>query len=188
MLTNHRFATEALRTVAVVGHGAAGKTTLVEQVIAALSARGLVVSLVKHAHHSFDIDHPGKDTWRHREAGAYEVLAASPERLVLQRSYEQVGERSVHELLPLLHPAVDWVLVEGWRDSNLHKVEVWRAATAKPVRYPDDPFVAAIALPAADTLPEDTLRPRLDLDDPDAVAAWLVDNGDRFEYDPEAYL
>jgi molybdopterin-guanine dinucleotide biosynthesis adapter protein len=83
---------------------------------------------------------------------------------------------------------VDWVLVEGWRDSNLHKIEVWRAETAKPVRYPDDPFIAAVALPAADALPEDTLRPRLNLDDPDAVAAWLIDNGDRFEYVPEAYL
>lgn len=177
-----------MKVVGFAGSSGAGKTTLVERLIPALKARGLRVSVMKHAHCGLETDQPGKDTWRHREAGAYEVLAASPERLVLQRSYEQVGERSVHELLPLLHPAVDWVLVEGWRDSNLHNVEVWRAATDKPVRYPDDPFIVAIALPAADALPEDTLRPRLDLDAPDAVAAWLVDNGHRFEYDPEAYL
>ena len=94
----------------------------------------------------------------------------------------------MHQVLPALHPGVDWVLVEGWRDSNLHKIEVWRAAVGKPVRYPDDPFIVAIALPGGEALPEDTLRPRLDLDDPDAVAAWLVDNGHRFDYDPDAFL
>lgn len=177
-----------MKVVGFAGSSGAGKTTLVERLIPALKARGLRVSVIKHAHHGLETDRPGKDTWRHREAGAYEVLAASPERMVLQRTFEQAGERSVHELIPALHPGVDWVLVEGWRDTNLLKVEVWRAATGKSVRYPDDPFVVAIALPPADALPEATLRPRLDLDDPDAVAAWLVDNGDRFEYDPEAYL
>jgi molybdopterin-guanine dinucleotide biosynthesis adapter protein len=177
-----------MKVVGFAGSSGAGKTTLVEGLIPALKARGLRVSVMKHAHCGLETDHPGKDTWRHREAGAYEVLAVSPDRMVLQRSFEKPQERSVHDLFPALHPGVDWVLVEGWRDSNLHKIEVWRVATAKPVRYPDDPFIAAIALPAADVLPQDTLRPRLDLDDPDAVAAWLVDNGDRFEYDPEAYL
>ena len=177
-----------MKVIGFAGSSGAGKTTLIERLIPALKARGLRVSVMKHAHCGLETDQPGKDTWRHREAGAYEVLAASPERLVLQRSFERPQERPVHDLIPALHPGVDWVLVEGWRDSNLLKIEVWREATAQPVRYPDDPFVAAIALPAADTLPEDTLRPRLDLDDPDAVAAWLVDNGDRFDYDPEAYV
>lgn len=177
-----------MKVVGFAGSSGAGKTTLIEGLIPALRRRGLRVSVMKHSHCGLETDRPGKDTWRHREAGAYEVLAASPERLVLQRSFERPQERTVHELIPALHPGVDWVLVEGWRDSNLLKVEVWRTATGKPVRYPDDPFVAAIALPAGDTLPEDTLRPRLDLDDPEAVAAWLVDNGDRFDYDPEAYL
>ena len=176
-----------MKVVGFAGSSGAGKTTLIERLIPALKARGLRVSVIKHAHCGLETDQPGKDTWRHREAGAYEVLAASPERLVLQRSFERPQERSVHEVIPALHPGVDWVLVEGWRDSNLLKVEVWRAATGQPVRYPDDPFVAAMALPPTDALPEDTLRPRLDLDDPDAVAAWLVDNGDRFDYDPEAY-
>lgn len=177
-----------MKVVCFAGYSGSGKTTLIEQVVPALKARGLRVSVIKHAHHGLETDHPGKDTWRHREAGAYEVLAASPERMVLQRTFEQPGERSVHELIPALHPGVDWVLVEGWRDSNLLKIEIWRAAHGRSVRFPDDPFIVAIAAPAADALPEDTLRPRLDLDHPDAVAAWLVDNGDRFEYDPQAYV
>ena len=176
-----------MKVVGFAGSSGAGKTTLIERLIPTLKARGLRVSVIKHAHCGLETDQPGKDTWRHREAGAYEVLAASPERLVLQRSFERPQERSVHEVIPALHPGVDWVLVEGWRDSNLLKVEVWRAATGRGVRYPDDPFVVAMAVPQADTLPEDTLRPRLDLDDPGAVAAWLVDNGDRFDYDPAAY-
>lgn len=177
-----------MKVVCFAGYSGSGKTTLIEQLVPAFKARGLRVSVIKHAHHGLEIDRPGKDTWRHREAGAYEVLAASPERMVLQRTFEQPGERSVHELIPALHPGVDWVLVEGWRDSNLLKIEVWRAAHGRPVRFPDDPFVVAIATPAADALPADTLRPRLDLDHPDAVAAWLIDNGDRFEYDPQAYV
>jgi len=177
-----------MKIVCFAGCSGSGKTTLIERLVPLLKGRGLRVSVIKHAHHGLEVDRPGKDSWRHREAGAYEVLAVSPERLVLQHSFEQVGERSVHELIPALHPAADWVLVEGFRDSNLLKIEVWRAATQRPVRYPDDPFVAAIALPQADHLPEATLRPRLDLDDPDAVAAWLVDNGGRFDYDPEAYF
>lgn len=177
-----------MKVVGFAGSSGAGKTTLIERLIPVLRARGLRVSVLKHAHHGLEIDKPGKDTWRHREAGAYEVLAVSPQRMVLQRSFERPQERSVHEVLPALHPGVDWVLVEGWRDSNLIKIEVWRAATDRPVRYPDDPFIAAIVLPSADALPQETQRPRLDLDDPDAVANWLVDNGDRFSYDPDAYL
>lgn len=177
-----------MKVVCFAGSSGSGKTSLIERLIPLLKARGLRVSVMKHAHGGLETDHPGKDTWRHREAGAFEVLAVSPERMVLQRSFERVSERPVHELIAALHPGVDWLLVEGWRDSNLLKVEVWRAATGKPVRYPDDPFVAAMAVPSADALPEDTLRPRLDLDHPDAVADWLVDNGHRFDYDSEAFL
>ncbi len=176
-----------MKVVGFAGPSGAGKTTLLEGLIPSLKARGLRVSVIKHAHCGLEIDRPGKDTWRHREAGAYEVLAVSPERMVLQRTFEQRGERSVHDLIPTLHPAADWVLVEGWGESNLQRLEVWRADLAKPVCYPDDAFIVAIALPIQDALPEDTQRPRLDLDNPDAVAAWLVDNGERFEYDPLAY-
>lgn len=176
-----------MKVVCFAGFSGAGKTTLIERLVPLLKSHGLRISVIKHAHHGLETDRPGKDTWRHREAGAYEVLASSPERLVLQRSFELPGERSVHELIPALHPGVDWVLVEGFRDSNLLKIEVWRPATERPARYPDDPFIAAIATDAPDHLPEATLRPVLDLNDANAVANWLLDNGERFDYVPEAY-
>lgn len=177
-----------MKVVGFAGFSGAGKTTLVEQLIGALRERGARVSVVKHAHHSFDIDHPGKDTWRHREAGAYEVVAASSQRMALVRSFEEPQTLSAHDLLRALHPGVDWVLVEGFKDSNLLKIEVWRPSTGKPARYPDDPFVVAIATDAPTQLPEATLRPVLDLNDPDTVADWLVENRERFDYDPQAYL
>lgn len=176
-----------MKVVGFAGFSGSGKTTLVEQLIPALKLRGRRVSVVKHAHHHFDIDHPGKDTWRHREAGAFEVVAASPHRLVLMREFEQAFEVSVHQAIAELYPGVDWVLVEGFKDSDLPKVEVWRHASGRPARYPDDPFVVAIATDSPDQLPEATLRPVLDLNSADALAAWLVDNEVRFEYNPEAY-
>lgn len=176
-----------MKVVGFAGFSGAGKTHLVERVIPALKLRGLRVSVVKHAHHSFDIDHPGKDTHRHREAGAFEVVVASDRRLALIREFEQEARLSVHQLIAELYDGVDWVLVEGFKDSNLLKVEVWRADAGKPARYPDDDFITAIATDSPDRLPQETLRPVLDLNDPDAVAQWLVDNGHRFEYDPERY-
>lgn len=176
-----------MKVVGFAGYSGSGKTTLVERLIPALKLRGLRVSVVKHAHHAFDIDHPGKDTWRHREAGAFEVVVASDRRLALIREFEQTARLSVHHLIAELYDGVDWVLVEGFKDSNLLKVEVWRAAAGKPARYMDDDFIVAIATDEPSKLPEPTLRPVLDLNDPDAVAQWLVDNGKRFDYDPETY-
>jgi molybdopterin-guanine dinucleotide biosynthesis protein B len=149
--------------------------------------RGLRVSVVKHAHHKFDIDHPGKDTYRHREAGAFEVVVASNRRLALIREFEQPAQLTVHHLLAELYEGVDWVLVEGFKESNLLKVEIWRPSAAKPALYPDDDFITAIATDSPDSLPEPTMRPVLDLGDPEAIAQWLVDNGDRFDYRPEIY-
>jgi len=144
------------------------------------------VSVVKHAHHKFDIDHMGKDTWRHREAGAFEVVVASDRRMALMREFEQPAVMSVHQMLAELYEGVDWVLVEGFKDSDLLKVEVWRGAVdgyvAKPALYPDDDFIVAIATNTPAQLPQATLRPVLDLDDPDAVVEWLVQNGERFDY------
>ena len=176
-----------MKVVGFAGYSGSGKTHLVERLIPALKLRGLRVSVVKHAHHKFDIDHPGKDTYRHREAGAFEVVVASDRRLALMREFEQPARLTVHQLLAELYEGVDWVLVEGYKESNLLKVEVWRAASGKPARYPDDDFVVAVATDSPDQLPEPTLRPVLDLNDPDALAQWLVDNGERFEYDPEKY-
>ncbi len=176
-----------MKVAGFAGYSGAGKTTLVERLIPALKARGLRVSVVKHAHHRFDIDHPGKDTFRHRQAGAFEVVVASDRRLALMREFEQPAQLTVHHLLAELYEGVDWVLVEGFRDSNLHKLEVWRADAGHPARYPDDDFIVAIVTDSPVHLPETTLRPVLDLNDAEAVASWLVDNGDRFDYVAEMY-
>ncbi len=176
-----------MKVAGFAGYSGAGKTTLVERLIPTLKARGLRVSVVKHAHHRFDIDHPGKDTFRHRQAGAFEVVVASDRRLALMREFEQPAQLTVHHLLAELYEGVDWVLVEGFRDSNLHKLEVWRADAGHPARYPDDDFIVAIVTDSPVHLPETTLRPVLDLNDAEAVASWLVDNGDRFDYVAEMY-
>jgi len=176
-----------MNVVAFAGYSGSGKTTLVESLIPALKLRGLRVSVVKHAHHSFDIDQPGKDTYRHRQAGAFEVVVASDNRLALIREFEQPKVLSVHHLIAELYEGVDWVLVEGFKSSDLLKVEVWRADSSKPARYPDDDFVVAIATDSPDRLPATTLRPVLDLNDADAVAAWLIENHERFVYCAELY-
>ena len=174
--------------VGFAGFSGSGKTTLVERLIPALKARGQRVSVVKHAHHKFDIDHAGKDTFRHREAGAFEVVVASSKRLALMREFEQEAALTVHQLIAELWDGVDWVLVEGFKSSNLLKVEVWRADSKQPARYPEDDFVVAIATDSPGRLPEPTLRPVLDLNDPPAIAAWLEQNRERFDYVPERYL
>lgn len=180
-----------MNVLAFVGYSGSGKTTLVESLIPALKLRGLRVSVVKHAHHGFDIDHPGKDTYRHREAGAFEVVVASENRLALMREFERPTALSVHHLIAELYEGVDWVLVEGFKSSDLLKMEVWRAPSAEyagsPARYPDDDFVVAIATDSPDQLPQATLRPVLDLNDIEALALWLIDNQERFVYRPELY-
>ena len=176
-----------MKVVGFAGFSGSGKTTLVESLIAALKLRGLRVSVVKHAHHEFDIDHPGKDTWRHREAGAFEVVVASSQRLALIREFERPAQLSVHHLIAELYEGVDWVLVEGFKDSNLLKIEVWRAGAGKPALYPHDDFIVAIATDSPAQLPLATLRPVLDLNDADSVAQWLTDNQGRFDYDPEMF-
>ncbi|MES2423026.1 MAG: molybdopterin-guanine dinucleotide biosynthesis protein B [Pseudomonadota bacterium] len=177
-----------MKVVGFAGYSGSGKTTLVEALIAQLKLRGLRVSVVKHAHHDFDIDHAGKDTMRHREAGAFEVVVASDKRLALVREFEVPAQLSVHHLIAELYDGVDWVLVEGFKASDLLKIEIWRAASNKPARYPDDDFIVAIATDSPEQLPEPTLRPVLDLNNPDALAAWLVENQDRFEYRQELYV
>lgn len=177
-----------MRVAGFFGYSGSGKTTLVEQLIPALKSRGLTVSVVKHAHHKFDIDHPGKDTWRHRQAGASEVVVASSNRLALIREFSEPAELTVHDLLAELDPRVDWVLVEGFKHSNLKKIEVWRPPAgdyvAKPPRYPDDAFIVAVATDAPDQLPAASHRPVLDLNNPGAVTAFLIENQALFHYEP----
>jgi molybdopterin-guanine dinucleotide biosynthesis adapter protein len=176
-----------MNVVGFAGYSGSGKTTLVEQLIPALRLRGLRVSVVKHAHHSFDIDHPAKDTFRHREAGAFEVVVASGRRLALMREFEREATLTVHQLIAELYDGVDWVLVEGFKESDLLKIEVWRAASGQPARYGEDDFVVAIATDSPADLPVPTQLPVLDLNDADALAAWLVDNQARFGYNNELF-
>ena len=176
-----------MKVVGFAGFSGSGKTTLVERLIPALRLQGLRVSVVKHAHHHFDIDHVGKDTYRHREAGAFEVVVASDKRMALMREFEVANQPTVHQLLAELYEGVDWVLVEGFKDSDLQKIEVWRAASGKPARYPDDDFITAIATDSPGQLPTPTQLPVLDLNDPDAVADWLLSQGPRFDYCFENY-
>lgn len=171
----------ARHVVAFAGYSGAGKTTLIEQLIPRLVALGLRVSVIKHVHHGFDMDKPGKDTWRHREAGAHEVLAVSDERLVLMREFrpQPAATPTLPALLAQLDPGVDWVLVEGFKDVPQPKVEVWRPGVGHTARYTTDPWVRGVATdtPAA---VQDTPLPVLDLNDPDRVVAWLLENAAKF--------
>ena len=169
-----------MKAVVFAGFSGSGKTTLLEQVIPLLKQQGLRVSVAKHAHHRFDIDQPGKDSWRHRQAGAFEVVIASDLRLALVREFEQPERLSVHALIAELSPAVDWVLVEGFKTSELPKIEVWRAASGQPVQYPEDPRIVAIATDSP--LPSPSALPVLDINNPVAVVAWLQQHAALFEY------
>ena len=175
-----------MNVVGFAGYSGSGKTTLVEQLIPVLKKRGLRVSVVKHAHHSFDIDRAGKDTFRHREAGAFEVVVASSNRFALMREFEKPSQMTVHQLIAELYDGVDWVLVEGFKDSDLLKIEIWRAPTAdyagKPARYMHDDFIVAIATDAPDQLPQATQLPVLNINDAGAVADYLITSQERFKY------
>jgi molybdopterin-guanine dinucleotide biosynthesis adapter protein len=170
-----------MKVIGFCGYSGSGKTTLVEQVIAHLRLAGQRVSVVKHAHHAFDIDHEGKDSWRHRQAGAFEVVIASNRRLAKIREFEVSVEPTVHQLIAELYDC-DWVLVEGFKHGDVLKLEVWRASQGKPVQYAFDPFVVAIATDSPDLLPVPTQLPVLDLNDAAAVAAHLMHTAARYEY------
>jgi len=181
-----------MHVIGFAGYSGAGKTTLVERLIPVLKLHGQRVSVVKHAHHKFDIDHPGKDTFRHREAGAFEVVVASDKRLALVREFEQPAQLSVHHLLAELYDGVDWVLVEGFKHSDLHKVEIWREPAPgepqRPAQYGEDPFIVALATDTPHDLPRPTLIPVFDINDVDALGQWLLDNADRFEYQADDHV
>ena len=128
----------------VTGWKNAGKTGLMERLVAEFCGRGLRVSTLKHAHHSFDVDHPGKDSHRHRMAGASQVLLASTERWALMNEHRGAPEPSLAALLAKLDP-VDLVLIEGWKRDKHPKVEAWRAETGNPLIAPNDPTILAVA-------------------------------------------
>lgn len=170
-----------MKVVGFSGWSGAGKTTLVEGVIAGLVLAGQRVAVVKHAHHSFDIDKPGKDSWRHRMAGAREVVIASNQRVARIREFATDARPNVHQLLAELADC-DWALVEGFKHADLPKIEVWREQVGKPAHYPDDPFIVALATDSPQRLPHATGLPVLDLNDPDAVTRFLLQSSARHEY------
>jgi molybdopterin-guanine dinucleotide biosynthesis protein B len=173
-----------MKVLVVCGPSGVGKTTLIEALIVELKSRGQRVSVVKHAHKHFDIDHPGKDSFRHRAAGAFEVVIASRHRLAKVREFESPFEVTVHQLLAELVEC-DWALVEGFKHADLPKLEVWRAALQTAPNWPDDPFVVAIATDEPDKLPVATGLPVFPMTDAAALASHLLDTASRHEYRPE---
>jgi molybdopterin-guanine dinucleotide biosynthesis protein B len=176
-----------MKVLGFAGYSGSGKTTLIEQVIAGLRQRGLRVSVIKHAHHGFDIDREGKDTWRHRKAGAYEVLIASARRMALMRENETEREPDVHALLATLDAGVDWALIEGFKDADLPKIALWRAPQPgqreRPAPYPHDAHVVAVATDGT-PLPAPTALPVLDARAPETITRWMLAQGARFDYHP----
>lgn len=140
-----------MKVLGIAGHSGAGKTTLLEKLIPLLRADGVKVSLIKHAHCGFDVDRPGKDSYRHRQGGAGEVLVASDVRWALMHENETVRPPQLQELLARISPC-DLVLVEGWKRDPIPKIEVHRAANGKPWLYPDDDNILAVA---SDVAPPD---------------------------------
>jgi molybdopterin-guanine dinucleotide biosynthesis protein B len=159
----------AMRIIGLAGWSGSGKTTLITKVIPVLVGRGLRVATVKHAHHEFDIDRPGKDSWLHREAGASEVVVASGRRWALIHELRGESEPPLAELLTKLSPA-DLVIVEGFKRHPHPKLEVYRASVSKPLQYPDDDCIVAIATDSP--LPQAQL-PLLRLDDIESIANVL---------------
>ena len=154
----------------ITGWKNAGKTGLMERLVVEIIGRGYTVSTLKHAHHTFDVDHPGKDSHRHRIAGASQVLLASTERWALMNEHRGTQEPSLPELLAKLDP-VDLILIEGWKRDSHPKVEAWRAETGNPLIAPNDQTILAVA----SDIGLEIDRPVFDLDDTAVVADFILD-------------
>jgi molybdopterin-guanine dinucleotide biosynthesis protein B len=155
----------AMKVIGLAGWSGAGKTTLLSRLVPLLISGGARVSVVKHAHHNFDVDKPGKDSWVHREAGATEVLISSSKRWALMHELRGADEPPLRELLGRM-TNVDFIIIEGFKADSHPKIEVHRAANDKPLIFPGDPYVVAIATDADIK----TSLPRCSLDDIHAVA------------------
>src|SRR5664279_410351 len=149
-----------MKVIGLAGWSGAGKTTLLARLIPHLQAGGLRVSVIKHAHHSFDVDVPGKDSWVHRQAGAFEVLVSSGKRWALMHELRGAAEPRLRELLARLS-RVDLVVVEGFKSEPHRKIEVHRLANGKPLLFPADPAIAGIATDGS----VETALPTAHLDD-----------------------
>jgi len=157
-----------MKVIGLAGWSGAGKTTLLARIIPHFLKEGLRVSVIKHAHHSFDVDVPGKDSWVHRQSGAAEVLVSSGQRWALMHELRGAAEPRLPELLKKMSP-VDLVVVEGFKSEPHRKIEVHRAANGKAMLFPDDPAIVGIATDAA----VETELPVAHLDDIPAIAAMM---------------
>jgi molybdopterin-guanine dinucleotide biosynthesis protein B len=166
-----------MRVFGFAGWSGSGKTTLIEQVIPRLVERGLVVSLVKHAHHAVEFDLPGKDSYRHRRAGCREVIVTSGTRWALMHELRGEPELALEEALGKLAPC-DLALVEGYKAYPIPKLEVWRDSVGKSLLHPNDPNICGIATDSPGALPPGTAErlPVLGLSDIDAVATFVIAN------------
>jgi molybdopterin-guanine dinucleotide biosynthesis protein B len=158
-----------MKVFGFAGWSGSGKTTLIEQLIPRFVKRGLSVSLIKHAHHTFDVDQPGKDSYRHRHAGASEILVTSSRRWVLMHELRGAHEPPFEEQLKRMSPC-DLLLVEGFKFAPIPKLEVWRAETGEPLLHPNDPHIVAVACDAK----VETKLPLLDLNDVDGIASFIL--------------
>jgi len=157
-----------MKVIGLAGWSGAGKTTLLTRVIPHLLAGDVRVSVIKHAHHAFDVDVPGKDSWAHRQSGATEVLVSSSRRWALMHELREASEPRLPELLAKMS-RVDLVVVEGFKREPLCKIEVHRLANGKAMLFPDDPGIVGIATDAA----IETTLPTAHLDDIAAIAAMM---------------
>lgn len=160
-----------MKVFGFAGWSGSGKTTLIEKLIPVLVGRGLKVALIKHAHHTFDVDQPGKDSWRHRHAGCTEVLVTSSRRWVLMHELRGAEEPGLAEHLMHLSPC-DLVLIEGFKREHIPKLEVYRESVGEPPLYPHDANIVAIASDQR----IDTERPQFDLNHPVAIAEFVLDH------------
>ena len=158
-----------MKVFGITGYSNSGKTTLIEKLIPHFVAQGLSVSLIKHAHQGFDVDKPGKDSYRHRQAGAREVMLVSDQRWVLMHEMREEGEPQLAAQIARLSPC-DLVLIEGYKASGIPKLEVHRPANGKPPIYPQGMSIVAVASDAR----LETELPCFDLDDVAAIAAFIL--------------
>ena len=158
-----------MKIFGVTGYKNAGKTGLMERLVTEITGRGFSVSTLKHAHHAFDVDHPGKDSFRHREAGAHQVVLSSGKRWAMMTEWRETSEPSLNELISKMTP-VDLILIEGWKRDDHAKIEAHRAETGNPLIAPNDPTIRAIA--SDTTLKID--RPVFDLNDTKAIAGFIL--------------
>jgi molybdopterin-guanine dinucleotide biosynthesis protein B len=158
-----------VKTFGFAGWSGSGKTTLIEKLIPRFVGAGLRVSLIKHAHHNFDIDVPGKDSYRHRHAGASEILVTSSRRWVLMHELRGAQEPPFDEQIKRVSPC-DLLLVEGFKFAPIPKLEVWRRETGEALLHPNDPHIVALATDAE----VKTKLPRIDINDDAAIAAFIL--------------